>query len=325
MVRIRGDTRPPGGEEVKPHGVIVGALAASLIVPGGAALAESPNCRVQDASGTVGNSSARVYGWTSDCKGPDQAPTGGVGPGRPGSATRVGVQEPVRTGPRVGDPGSPFVRESCAGGGSSLQCQAAVKWCAANSPDTKGPVSIIRHLSGAFEGYDCGDEPGKPRARVPRVPSLGEIQSAFRELPFCKPSPSIQPVGGKTLVNLPTYFQAAWPARGGCLRPGQVSKPVRLLSWRVEFRVEAQGYRYSFGDRAMSEWTTSTGGTSPDGDITHTYTTAGTRQVKVDARLTGSYRVNGGAWREINTVADLRNEPTITYQVVTARSRLHAN
>ena len=85
-------------------------------------------------------------------------------------------------------------------------------------------------------------------------------------------------------------------ARAG-LQPGETSKPVKLLSWTIDFRVAAQDYRYDFGDGTTSGWTTSTGGTYPDGDVTHTYKNTGDMDVKVDARLTGQYRVNGGPVR----------------------------
>ncbi len=63
----------------------------------------------------------------------------------------------------------------------------------------------------------------------------------------------------------------------------------------------------------------------PDGDITHAYRDTGSVDVRVDARLTGSYRVDGGAWQDIETVADLQDEPAATYEVVEAKNRLQAD
>lgn len=210
---------------------------------------------------------------------------------------------------------------------AELQCQAAAGTCAATSPDSEGPVAIIRQPGGQLEGYDCGATAGQPGPAVvaaPPVPTFGQIQQAFRELPFCKPSPNMQPVGGKTVVNLATYYEAGWPD-GACLSPGETSAKVQLLSWSVEFAVEARDYRFSFGDGESSGWTTSTGGGYPDGDITHAYRDTGSVDVRVDARLTGSYRVDGGAWQDIETVADLQDEPAATYEVVEAKNRLQAD
>lgn len=116
-------------------------------------------------------------------------------------------------------------------------------------------------------------------------------------------------------------YTACWPSEGG-LKPGDVSKPVKLLSWTIEFKIAAKDYRYDYGDGSTSEWTSSPGGVYPDGDITHTYERTGSRSVKVDARLVGQYRVNGGAWQDLGTVADLQDEPVTDLEVLGTRTRL---
>ena len=215
---------------------------------------------------------------------------------------------------------------SCSSSASDERCRVAQAACSGAT------AAVITDNGGAFVGYVCGG--GPPSAGVgpapaaapaaPPVPTFGQIQQAFRELPFCKPSPSMQPVGGKTVVNLATYYEAGWPD-GACLSPGETSAKVQLLSWSVEFKVAARDYRFSYGDGASSGWTTSTGGGYPDGDITHAYRDTGSVDVRVDARLTGSYRVDGGAWQDIETVADLQDEPAATYEVVEAKNRLQAD
>ncbi|KRE39294.1 hypothetical protein ASG73_02885 [Janibacter sp. Soil728] len=156
------------------------------------------------------------------------------------------------------------------------------------------------------------------------MPTIAQIRSAFLELPFAKASVSMEPHGNKTLVGLPTYYEAAWPHRAG-LEPGDVSDAQQLLSWTIQFKIIAKDYRYTYGDGTRSEWTTSRGGVYPDGDITHTYETTGTRSVKVDARLVGQYRVNGGAWQDLGAVADLQDEPVTRLGVVGTRTRLVTN
>ena len=49
------------------------------------------------------------------------------------------------------------------------------------------------------------------------------------------------------------------------------------------------------------------------------------RQVSVDSQLTGQFRVNGGEWMDIDTVADLQNEPVTTLEVREAKARLYSN
>lgn len=188
-----------------------------------------------------------------------------------------------------------------------------------------GPWDAVRVSCGVPDSVTIPGAPGEPPATVavepPPVPTFAQIQTAFKELPFSKPSVSVQPKGMRTLINLPTYYEASWPDDAG-LEPGEVSKPVTLLSWTVEFKISARDYRYDFGDDTTSRWTSSAGGTYPDGDVTHTYTDTGDMDVKVDARLTGQYRVNGGAWQDIATTADLQDEPVDTLEVVGTRTRL---
>lgn len=220
--------------------------------------------------------------------------------------------------------------ESCTNMGVR-QCAAAQTGCMtdAGGRDQYKPPTItwVRVDGGPWEyaGLSCGpptsvEVPGasggpvEVEVEAPPVPTLGQIQTAFRALPFSKPSVQVQPKGQRTAKNLKTFYAAQWPSDKN-LQPGETSKPVKLLSWNIEFKVAAKDYRYSYGDGTSSGWTSSTGGTYPDGDITHTYSETGDVEVKVDARLTGRYRVNGGQWQDIATVADLQDEPSFTLEV----------
>lgn len=229
--------------------------------------------------------------------------------------------------------------ESCNAGPDSEACASAIGVCVVRSgnPNYYYPPQAVftRTGNGAWQasGVSCGPPsavtvpapgggaPVTVTFQPPPVPTFAEIQQAYRRLPFSKPRAVIQPVGGKTLINLPTYYAASWPDDAG-LKPGEVSAPLQLLSWSVEFKVTAKEYRYVYGDGSTSPWTTSTGGAYPDGDIRHTYTETGTVGVRVDARLTGQYRVDGGPWLDIDTTADLQDEPTTQLQVLGTKTRL---
>ena len=227
---------------------------------------------------------------------------------------------------------------------SLTQCSSARAGCiteAGNPNYYKTPTITwvsVNHGGWQYSGLSCGTpdsvtvptqplrgggagEPVTVRVQAPPTPSFGQIQQAFRELPFSKPSPSIEPVGLKTLKNLPTYYAVTWPDDDG-LQPGEVSKKIQLLSWTVEFKVAAQDYRYNYGDGSTSGWTDSMGGAYPNGDIKHTYEHTDSVDVSVDARLTGQYRVNGGEWRDIETTADLQDEPSSTLEVLGTKTRL---
>lgn len=291
-------------------------------------------------SASTGDADGRVAGAASDPS-PPVAPT--IDDNNFGAAATIS-QQPARpraplkrsggaahpavvTGrPAAGQRDSNASSQPCSEGSLDDRCRVAQAACSGAT------AAIVTDSNGAFVGYVCGGGPpvggGEPAPAAapapPPVPTFGQIQQAFRELPFCKPSPSMQPVGGKTVVNLATYYEAGWPD-GACLSPGETSAKVQLLSWSVEFTVAARDYRFSYGDGASSGWTTSTGGGYPDGDITHAYRDTGSVNVRVDARLTGSYRVDGGSWQDIETVADLQDEPAATYEVVEAKNRLQAD
>lgn len=172
-----------------------------------------------------------------------------------------------------------------------------------------------------FWGESCSSAALPPAAVPPAIPSMVQIREAFASLPFGRPTVAVEPVGGKTLVNLPTFFEIQWDGSG--LEPGSVSAPVQLLSWSVEFEVATQSYTVDFGDGLTSGATTDRGGPYPSGNIRHTYVQPlPAAAVKADTVLTGRFRVNGGAWQDLGGVADLQNEPVTTLEVLEARARL---
>ena len=269
-----------------------------------------------DMSGAEGNESGTPPAGAPD--GPSD-PSGGKGAPKVKNAPKD-VKVQVNS-----EPCSNFGIEQCS------QARAACDSAAGGSNYQPPTITWIKVNDGpwTYNGMTCGPPTsitipgveGTVQVQPPPVPTMAQIQTAFRELPFSKPIVSVQPKGNKTLKGLETFYAATWPDDSG-LQPGETSKPVKLLSWTVDFRVAAQDYRYDFGDGTTSGWTTSTGGTYPDGDVTHTYKNTGDMDVKVDARLTGQYRVNGGQWQDIATVADLQDEPVDTLEVLGTRTRL---
>lgn len=216
---------------------------------------------------------------------------------------------------------------SRAGSFDHTTCRALTA-CESRTPPTPGPLYFVWRKERASStapwmliGTHCRNEVPVVAPPAPEIPSMAQIQQAYRELPFAIPSVSVQPVGNRTLVNLPTFYQANWPATG--LRPGDTSAPVQLLSWSVEFQIHLADYDFDFGDGARSGPTTDPGGTFPDGGITHRYPAASPgAQVRVDARLTGRFRANGGPWQDIETIADLQDEPVTSIEVLEARAQL---
>ncbi|GAB3085279.1 hypothetical protein [Pedococcus soli] len=221
-------------------------------------------------------------------------------------------------------------RISDTAGGEETNCSYAMTACSFRNPPSDDVLYWVQsrpraNPDAAWTTVNtlCGLDalpPGVPAP--PAIPTMGQIQTAFRQLPFSKPRVAIQPAGNVTLVNLPTYFRATWPGDAG-LQPGEVSAPVKLLSWSVEFKIAPRSYEFHYGDGSSSGQVTDPGGVYPDGKIRHTYTaTDRAARVTVDSQLTGQYRVNGGPWTPINAVADLQNEPVTTLQVREAEARL---
>lgn len=221
-------------------------------------------------------------------------------------------------------------RISDTAGGEATNCSYAMTACSFRNPPSDEVLYWVQsrpraNPNAAWTTVNtmCGLDdvpPGVPAP--PPIPTLGQIQTAFKQLPFSKPRVAVQPAGNVTLVNLPTFYRATWPNDAG-LQPGEVSKAVQLLSWSVEFKIAPRSYEFHYGDGASSGPVTDAGGVYPDGAIRHTYAKPkDAARVSVDSTLTGQYRVNGGSWTDINAIADLQNEPVTTLQVREAEARL---
>lgn len=228
--------------------------------------------------------------------------------------------------------GSGRVR-SIQGSEDVTNCLYALSACQYRNPPSDQPLYYVwkrrtnpPNSPWVLAGETCGTQSAPPAAvPPPPVPTLGQIQDAFRRLPFSKPTVRIEPRGNVTLVNLPTYYEATWPDDTG-LQPGETSQPVQLLSWSVEFRVSSRSYTFHYGDGTSSGRVSDAGGGYPSGSIRHTYAAPNeTARVRVDSQLTGQFRVNGGEWIDVDTIADLQNEPVTTLVVKEAKARLYTN
>ena len=134
-------------------------------------------------------------------------------------------------------------------GGEATNCSYAMTACSFRNPPSAEVLywvqTRLRATPGAAwstVGTLCGLDavpPGVPAP--PAVPTLGQIQTAFKQLPFSKPRVAIQPAGNVTLVNLPTYFRATWPIDSMRASYGDVSDPVeRGLAVAARARVPSR-------------------------------------------------------------------------------------
>ncbi len=125
---------------------------------------------------------------------------------------------------------------------------------------------------------------------------MADVKGQFMRTPWSKPQISSQPAGNTTLVNLRTYFQVEWAARG--FEPGEIDSSV-LRGIPVQIRPKLVGFTYVLGDGSTVGPTTSTGGVYPDGDVTHVYRATGEYPVRVQTTFGADFSLDGSTWDEI--------------------------
>lgn len=150
--------------------------------------------------------------------------------------------------------------------------------------------------------------------------TVAMVRAEFAKTKFATPTVTMQPVGNKTLVTLPAYFRAAWPAAG--FGPGEINS-VTLVGYPVRIRPVFQSNSFTYGDGGSSGTTTSMGGGYPTGDIKHAYTRPGSYRVSASTTYGGEFSVDGGPWMSIPGQVTVAG-PTQTLEVVTAKNRLVA-
>ncbi|GAA2732437.1 hypothetical protein GCM10009867_08300 [Pedococcus aerophilus] len=117
-------------------------------------------------------------------------------------------------------------RISDTAGGEATNCSYAMTACSFRNPPSDEVLYWVQsrpraNPNAAWTTVNtmCGLDdvpPGVPAP--PPIPTLGQIQTAFKQLPFSKPRVAVQPAGNVTLVNLPTYYRATWPNDAVCSR-----------------------------------------------------------------------------------------------------------
>lgn len=105
----------------------------------------------------------------------------------------------------------------------------------------------------------------------------------------------------KTLVNLETVFYT---------EPSPVARTLTLLGQRVLVEATPASYRWHFGDGVVQA-TDDPGAPYPAMDLTHRYAHARvTMRPSVDTTYTARFRVEGGAWQNVNGTVTIAGTPT---------------
>jgi hypothetical protein len=155
----------------------------------------------------------------------------------------------------------------------------------------------------------CDTAPaGTAAAVVPPTVTPGLVARAFRTIDLPPSKLQIQPPHGRTLVNFDTNFYTEQPA---------FDRTVRLLGRQVELHIWPSQFRWVFGDGAELP-STSAGAPYPDLLITHSYLQKGGVSPRVDTTYAASFRVDGGAWRNVDGAVTIPGSP-VRLEVITAR------
>lgn len=212
-----------------------------------------------------------------------------------------------------------------------VNCQYAIDYCETFQPGSSGPYSYIHRRVADDTGPIGTWEPLGPtcfRSDVPprsgeSSPELTEamILEQFHRTDFALPTMSIEPPDGRTLVNLPVYYELVWPEEG--FEPGEVDT-TDIIGFEVRIRPTLDSATYHFGDGTSAGPTTSLGGPHPTGDITHEYAAATTVEPYITVIYGGEVSVDGSPWATIPGTATIEG-PLSPLDVLTSRNRLYGD
>lgn len=210
-------------------------------------------------------------------------------------------------------------------------CGSAIEYCETYAPDSPGPHSHIYRRVVDEDGAQGLWEVVASTCFTPLVPSrsgvpaeeltMAMIVEAFHRTDFALPETVIQPPDGKTLVNLPVYFELTWPEEG--FEPEEVDTTT-IAGHQVAIRPVLVGITYVTGDGSSIGPTTDTGGPYPDGGITHTYTSRAEVSPYISVEYGGQVSVDGGEWTTIPATATIDGEAT-ALEVLTSTNRLYSD
>jgi hypothetical protein len=152
-------------------------------------------------------------------------------------------------------------------------------------------------------GEQCFEPDEAPVAPSPRV-TQALVLRAFQRIPVPASRVSIQPPGGKTLVNLETIFST---------QAQEFPRTIGLLGHRVDLEIWPSRFDWVTGDGA--DFATDWAGRPwekgvPMGEfITHTYDDAEGVTTRVDTTWSARYRVDGGPWQDVGGTVMIEGEP----------------
>ncbi|WP_141567446.1 hypothetical protein [Serinicoccus profundi] len=179
--------------------------------------------------------------------------------------------------------------------------------------------------NGAWErdGQTCFTDSVPPRSGSQADEELTEAMliEQFHRTQFALPQAVMEPPGNRTLVNLPVYFELAWPEGG--FEPQEIDVTT-LIGHEVRIRPTLVGATYFTGDGEQIGPTTSLGGPYPNGDITHQYTSEAAVSPYISVEYGGEVSVDGDEWTTIPSTVTIEG-PETPLEIVESRNRLYSN
>jgi len=156
--------------------------------------------------------------------------------------------------------------------------------------------------SDEYLGEQCF-EPDEAPAPTPQV-TQALVLRAFQRIPVPASEVSIQPPGGKTLVNLETIFST---------EAAEFTRTIGLLGHRVDLEIWPSRFEWVTGDGASfaTDWAGRPWEKGlPMGEyITHLYDDTADVTTRVDTTWAARYRVDGGSWQDVGGTVTIDGEP----------------
>lgn len=222
------------------------------------------------------------------------------------------------------------IPQACSGnrpgdGDHQVTCERAAKACVPVK-NAEGPLVMVwRRLVLPGNEFGAWEQIGEtcwpslvPNAKHKPGLTVAMIKAAFSNTPFVKPEVTMQPVGNRTLVNLPTYFAVDFSGPG--YGPDEV-RTVTLLGHKVQIKPVLKSNTFRFGDGTSLGPTTSRGGVYPNGDVKHTYLQRGTVGASITTVYGGQFAVDGGDFTDLPGTATVTG-PVQQLQILEATDHL---
>ena len=164
----------------------------------------------------------------------------------------------------------------------------------------------------------CPGDPETPEVTV-TPPTPDEIYAAFREVAPTKSVLSVQPPGGRTLVNFATIFSTE--------AAGFSTPPITLVKgFSVVFHIFPAAYVWDHGDGSAAVTTTWPGRPWSEGEnveelLTHIYQTTDPVRASVTVRWGATVSLNGGQPQAVAGTVDTPS-PEVDLKVLEATPQL---